>query len=88
MKPNIPAAAVVNRHPVSFLSEIVYSEQPMPRELAETIRTLRREHLLAYEDIMFALAESEPDRGQCHGFGKALTELAACELKDNDPTWT
>ena len=59
----------------------------MPMELAETIRVLRRDHGLAYADVMWALAESDPDSGQCYGFGKALTELAGRALKDEDPAW-
>jgi hypothetical protein len=45
-------AVIVKRFPVLFLSGLVYGEQAMPVELAETIRTLRREHGLRYEDIM------------------------------------
>lgn len=59
----------------------------MPLDLAQTIRTLRRDHGLRYEDIMWSLAESDPDRGQCFGFGKALTELACLALNDCDPVW-
>jgi hypothetical protein len=59
----------------------------MPRELAETIRTLRRNHGLSYEQLMWALAQSDPDRSQCYGFGKALVELAGRELQDDDPAW-
>jgi hypothetical protein len=59
----------------------------MPLDLAQTIRTLRRDHGLRYEDIMWSLAESDPDRGQCLGFGKALTELACLALNDSDPAW-
>jgi hypothetical protein len=59
----------------------------MPLDLARTIRTLRRDHGLRYEDIMWSLAESDPDRGQCFGFGKALTERACLALNDHDPAW-
>jgi hypothetical protein len=78
---------VVKRLPVSFLSDLVYNAQPMPMELAETIRTLRRDHRMTYEDIMWYLCESDPDSGQCYGFGKALTELACRQLNDFDPSW-
>lgn len=84
----IPDGVVVKRFPVSFLSEVVYFTQPMSRELAETIRTLRRDHGLSYDALMWALSESDPDRGQCYTFGKALTERASLELKDNDQSWT
>ena len=81
-------AVVLRRFPIAILSDIAYFNQPMPRELAETIRTLRRDHGLSYGDVMWALSESEPDGGQCYGFGKALTERARIVLDDNDPGWT
>ena len=83
----IPEGVVVKRFPVSFLSEVVYFTQPMSHELAETIRALRRDHGLSYDALMWALSESDPDMGQCYTFGKALTERAALELKDNDQNW-
>jgi len=88
MNRSVPTGVVAKRHPVSFLGDIVYAAQPMPIELAETIRTLRRHHGLSYEDIMWALAQSDPDPSQCFGFGKALTELASRVLNDDDPAWT
>ena len=78
---------VIKRFPVSFLSAVVYFEQPMPRELAETIRRLRRDHNLSYVNLMWALSESDPNVGHCYGFGKALTERAIIELNDDDPSW-
>jgi hypothetical protein len=78
---------VVRRYPVSVLSDIVYFATPMPRELAETIRTLRLEHRLSYLGIMWSLCETDPDAGQCYGFGKALVELACQCLNDFDPSW-
>ena len=78
---------VTKRFPVSFLSEVIYFTQPMSAELAETIRTLRRDHGLSYDAVMWALSESDPDAGQCFTFGKALTERAVFELKDNDTSW-
>jgi hypothetical protein len=36
---------------------------------------------------MRALSESDPDAGQCFGYGKALAELACRELNDYDPNW-
>ncbi len=78
---------VIKRFPVSFLSDVVYCAQPMSRELAETIRTLRRDHRLDYSKVMWALSESNPDAGQCFGNGKVLTELACRELNDYDPNW-
>jgi hypothetical protein len=59
----------------------------MPHALAETIRGLRRDHRLSYEELAIALAQSELDRGQSHGLGKALTEVAALELDDDDHSW-
>ena len=72
-----PHGVVTQRLPLPLLSGIVYFEQEMPLELAQTIRTLRRDHGLAYEDIMWALAETDLDKGQCFGFGKALTDHAS-----------
>lgn len=78
---------VVRRFPVAVLNDIVYAAAPMPMELAQTIRTLRREHRLAYEEVMLALCKSEPSRSECYGFGKALVELACQCLNDFDPNW-
>ncbi len=78
---------VVRRFPVAVLNDIVYCATPMPQELAESIRTLRLEHRLSYEDIMWSLCESDPDAGQCYGFGKALVELACIRLNDFNPSW-
>jgi hypothetical protein len=75
------------RFPVAFLSNIVYCEQPMPLELAETIRMLRRDRKLEYEDVMWALCEGNLGRGQAGSFGQALTELASLKLQDDDPAW-
>jgi hypothetical protein len=84
---NRKRSVVVKRFPVSFLSDIVYGAEQMPKELAETIRTLRRDYRLGYEKLMWSLCESDPDRGQCFGYGKALTELACLRLNDFDPNW-
>jgi hypothetical protein len=78
---------VTKSFPVSFLSEVVYFTQPMPRELAEAVRSLRRDHRLSYDAVMWALSESDPDIGQCFTFGKALTERAVLELRDEDTSW-
>ncbi|MPN01235.1 hypothetical protein SDC9_148441 [bioreactor metagenome] len=78
---------VVRRLPVAELNDIVYCTTPMPLELAETIRTLRLEHRLCYEDIMYSLCESDPDHGQCFGYGKVLVELACLRLNDYNPSW-
>ncbi len=82
-----PKAILAKRFPVSFLSDVVYFEQPMPRELAEAVRTLRRDHGLSYSALMWALCESEPDDGQCFGYGKALVDRAVLELGDDSPLW-
>ena len=78
---------VTKRYPVSFLSEVVYFTPPMSRELAETVRALRRDHSLSYDAVMWALSESDPHGGQCFTFGKALAERAVLELKDDDTSW-
>ena len=80
-------AVIVKRFPVSFLSDIVYGSEPMPTELAETIRTLRRDHRVSYENVMWSLCEADPDVSQCYGYGKAFTELACLRLNDFDPSW-
>ena len=78
---------VTKRFPVSFLSEVVYFTQAMPRELAETIRKLRRDHKLGYGEMMWALSKSDPIGGQAYTFGKALVERARLELNDDDQSW-
>jgi hypothetical protein len=78
---------VTKRFPLWFLSEVVYFTRPMSRELAETIRALRRDHELGYDEVMWALAESDPAIDVCFSFGKALIERARLELQDNDPSW-
>jgi hypothetical protein len=77
----------VRRFPVSVINDIVYCTAPMPLELAESIRTLRLDHGLSYIDLMWALCESDPDLGQCFGYGKALVELACQRLNDCNPSW-
>ena len=86
-RPRYEHVVIIRRFPVSFLNDLVYGSVAMPTELAETIRSLRREHRMRYEDIMWYLCESDPDAGQCYGFGRALTELACQRLADFDPGW-
>jgi hypothetical protein len=78
---------IVEKLPVAFLSSVVYCEQSMPLELAETIRMLRRDRKLEYEDVMLSLCEASLGRGQAGSFGQALTELACLRLQDDDPSW-
>jgi hypothetical protein len=82
-----PAAPTLHRIPTAQLGRIVFFEEPMTADLAVTIRALRRDHRLSYPEVMWALAESNPDVGQCHTFGQALTEQAHRLLKDSDDTW-
>ena len=77
----------IQRVPTATLSRIVFFEDEMSRELALAIRTLRRVQRLSYAEVMWALAESNPDGGQCHTFGQALTEQAYRLLKDGDDSW-
>jgi hypothetical protein len=79
---------VVRRYPASFLSDVVYFVAPMTTELAETIRMLRRDYGVAYDDIGYYLCETDPDRGASFGLGKALTDIAARTLEDHDTAWT
>ena len=83
----VPRGIIAKRQPISVLNGIAYFEQEMPMELAQTIRTLRRDHSLTYEEIMWALAETDPAQGQCFGFGRALTERACITLQEDDPAW-
>jgi hypothetical protein len=81
------APVVVRRYPASYLSDVIYGIQPMTSELAEVIRTLRRDHGVDYGRLGFYLCESDPDTGGSFGMGKALTELAAVHLHDHDRAW-
>ena len=74
-------------YPIALLSSIVYCEEPMPIELAETTRNLRRDRRLEYEDVMWSLCDGNLARGQAGSFGQALTELACMKLDDHDPAW-
>lgn len=85
---NRKAPILVRRYPVSYLTDVVYGNQPMTLEMAEVIRTLRRDHRVDYVRLGFYLCESNPDSGGSLGLGKALTDLAATRLKDHDPAWT
>ena len=78
---------VIRRYPVAYLSDLAYFATPMPAELAELIRVLRRDRGLSYDQVMWALSESDPDMGQCVTFGKALTEAAHLLLRDPDRSW-
>jgi hypothetical protein len=60
----------------------------MTTELAESIRTLRRDHGVDYTRLGFYLCESDPDLGASFGLGKALTELAALHLREDYRTWS
>jgi hypothetical protein len=60
----------------------------MTTELAETIRTLRRERRVDYPRLGYYLCESDPDAGASFGLGKALTELAALHLHEDYRTWS
>ena len=79
---------IVRRYPASLLCDIVYGIAPMTTELAETIRTLRRDYAVDYAALGFYLCETNPDGGASFGIGKALTELAAMHLEDRSCPWT
>ena len=81
------SAPTLQRMATTQLARIVFFEEAMSSDLAAVIRSLRRDHTLSYAEIMWALAESNPDGGQCHTFGKALTEQAYRLLKDGDESW-
>ena len=86
MNANTPV--VIRRYSVSYLSDVAYGIQPMTTEMAEVIRILRRNRSVDYMRLGFYLCESDPDTGSSFGLGKALTELAAIHLHDDDRAWT
>lgn len=79
---------ITNRYPASHLSNVVYGIQPMTTDLAQTIRTLRRDHHVDYTQLGFYLCQTNPDSGTAFGLGRALTGLASLHLHDDDTTWT
>ena len=79
--------AVFRRYSASQLCDIIYGIQPMTTELAETVRTLRRDYALEYVRLGFYLCESDPDSGASFGLGRSLVELAARQLGDHDTAW-
>ena len=83
-RPEIPT---FRRYSSSGLTDIIYGTQPMSTELAEAIRTLRRDHGVDYVRLGFYLCESDPDAGASFGLGKTLVELASRQLIDDDPSW-
>ncbi len=78
---------IFRRFSTSFLCDVVYCVTPMPTELAEIIRTLRRDYCVDYASLGFYLCVTDPDSGTAFGLGKALTDLAAKHLKDFDTAW-
>ena len=84
---NTKSLIIVRRYPSSYLCDVVYGLQPMTTEMAEVIRKLRRDHSVDYTRLGFYLCESDPDAGGSFGLGKALTELAAIHLHDQDRDW-
>jgi hypothetical protein len=79
---------VFRRYPAAFLCDVVYGIAPMSTELAEAIRTLRKDYGVNYIELGFYLCETNPDGGASFGLGKALTELAATHLEDKSRAWT
>ena len=51
---------IVRRYPASLLCDIVYGIAPMTTELAETIRTLRRDYAVDYAAFGCYLCETNP----------------------------
>ena len=84
---NREPSIVVRRYPSTFLCDVIYGHAPMTSELAEVIRTLRRDHHVDYASLGYYLCESDPDGGASFGLGKALTELAAIHLGDKSRDW-
>jgi hypothetical protein len=68
---------VIRRYPASFLTDIVYSIQPMTTELAEVIRTLRRDHEIEYGRLGFYLCETDP-RGLRSDWARRSLNLPRC----------
>ena len=80
--------SIFPRYKGTYLCDIIYGIEPMPLELAQTIRTLRETHNLQYPELGFYLCETDQDWGASQGMGKALTELAALLLKEERAEWT
>jgi hypothetical protein len=76
------------RFAIRYLSDIVYGIQPMPMDLAEYIRTVRREQNFDYPTLFAAICESEQTRGTSTSMGKALIDIASRLLQDDDTSWT
>ena len=55
---NGSAPVIVRRYAASHLCDVVYGIQPMTTEMAEVIRTLRRDHRVDYARLGFYLCES------------------------------
>jgi hypothetical protein len=79
--------AATRRYAASQLCDVVYGIQPMTSEMAEIIRTWRRDYGVDYGRLGLYLCDSALDTGASFGLGKALTELAAIHLRDYDRTW-
>ena len=75
------------RYSAGHLCDVIYSIQPMSLDLAEAVRTLRRDHAVDYTQLGFFLCESDPDSGASFGLGRSLVELAARQFGDHDPAW-
>ena len=59
----------------------------MSLELAEFIRSLRRDYKIDYTKLGYYLSESNPDRGESFGLGKSLVETASAKLGDRSSNW-
>lgn len=85
---NLPNSTLtLPRMSVKQIDDLVYGHIEMTENLAQTIRALRLEHRLSYDQVMWALCQSDPNLGQCVSYGKALIELACMKLNDFDPNW-
>ena len=58
-------------------------------EWDEVLAIARAAEETCYDSVWVGdhLLYRDPDRGQCFGFGKALTEIACLALNDDDPAW-
>lgn len=69
---------VIRRYPASYLSDVAYGIQPMTNEMAEVIRTLRRDHGVDYARLEFYLCESDPDGEVRSAWAKRSPSLQPC----------
>ena len=87
MTDRLGAPVLFRRYSASQLCDVIYGIQPISTELAEAVRTLRRDYAVDYIRLGFFLCESDPECAASFGLGRSLVELAAQHLRDDDTAW-